>query len=127
MLSYLSSALGASQTVPDVTYNTVTTPRGGQYNVTLPDGTQVWLNAASSIKFPTAFTGKERNVELSGEAYFEVAKNKSMPFHVSSAGQTIEVLGTHFDVNAYSDEASLKTTLLEGSVKSNQRRLTGNA
>jgi transmembrane sensor len=117
MLSYLSSALSASQTAPEVTYNIITTPRGGQYNVTLPDGTQVWLNAASSIKFPTAFTGKERNVELSGEAYFEVAKNKSMPFHVSSAGQTIEVLGTHFDVNAYSDEASLKTTLLEGSVK----------
>jgi transmembrane sensor len=117
MLSYLSPALSTGQTTPEVTYNTITTPRGGQYNVTLPDGTQVWLNAASTIKFPTAFTGKERNVELNGEAYFEVVKNKNMPFHVSSAGQNIEVLGTHFNVNAYNDEASLKTTLLEGSVK----------
>jgi ferric-dicitrate binding protein FerR (iron transport regulator) len=117
MLAYLSSTLGQSPAASEITYNTITTPRGGQYNVVLPDGTQVWLNAASSLKFPTAFTGKERNVELNGEAYFEVVKNKAMPFHVSSAGQTIEVLGTHFDVNAYSDETALKTTLLEGSVK----------
>lgn len=117
MLAYLSSALGQSPAASEITYNTITTPRGGQYNVVLPDGTQVWLNAASSLKFPTAFTGKERNVELNGEAYFEVVKNKAMPFHVSSAGQTIEVLGTHFDVNAYNDETALKTTLLEGSVK----------
>jgi ferric-dicitrate binding protein FerR (iron transport regulator) len=116
MLAYLS-ALGSSSNTSEVTYNIITTPRGGQYNVVLPDGTQVWLNAASSLKFPTAFTGKERNVELNGEAYFEVVKNKVMPFHVSSAGQTIEVLGTHFDVNAYNDETALKTTLLEGSVK----------
>ncbi|WP_121812220.1 FecR family protein [Mucilaginibacter kameinonensis] len=115
MLAYLSSALGSNTS--EVTYNTVTTPRGGQYNVVLPDGTQVWLNAASSLKFPTTFTGKERSVELIGEAYFEVAKNKAMPFHVSSAGQTIEVLGTHFNVNTYSDETALKTTLFEGSVK----------
>lgn len=117
MLTYLSSVLSPNQTAPEVTYNTITTPRGGQYNVVLPDGTQVWLNAASSLKFPTAFTGKERNVELTGEAYFEVAKNKAMPFHVSSAGQIVEVLGTHFDVNAYTDEVSLTTTLFEGSVK----------
>lgn len=117
MLSYLSTALGSGSNPAEVTYNTVSTPRGGQYHVTLPDGTQVWLNAASSLKFPTAFTGKERDVELSGEAYFEVAKNKAMPFHVASAGQNIEVLGTHFDVNTYTDEVALKTTLLEGSVK----------
>ncbi|MFC0513893.1 FecR family protein [Mucilaginibacter angelicae] len=117
MLAYLASSLNAGSTASEITYNTVTTPRGGQYNVVLPDGTQVWLNAASSLKFPTAFNGKERNVELKGEAYFEVVKNKAMPFHVSSSGQTIEVLGTHFDVNAYNDEAALKTTLLEGSVK----------
>lgn len=115
MLSYLSAAL--SSTSSEITYNTITTPRGGQYHVTLPDGTQVWLNAASSLKFPTAFNGKERDVELSGEAYFEVVKNKAMPFHVASAGQNIEVLGTHFDINGYKDEASINTTLLEGSVK----------
>ncbi|AYL96478.1 FecR family protein [Mucilaginibacter celer] len=117
MLSYLSATLGTGSNTTEVTYNTITTPRGGQYHVTLPDGTQVWLNAASSLKFPTAFNGKERDVELSGEAYFEVVKNKAMPFHVVSAGQNIEVLGTHFDVNGYQDEASLNTTLLEGSVK----------
>ncbi|MEO3408105.1 FecR domain-containing protein [Mucilaginibacter sp. CAU 1740] len=122
MLSYLSAALGTGSS--EVTYNTITTPRGGQYHVTLPDGTQVWLNAASSLKFPTAFNGKERDVELSGEAYFEVVKNKAMPFHVASAGQNIEVLGTHFDINGYKDEASLNTTLLEGSVKVAKGALT---
>ncbi len=100
-----------------VTFNTISTPRGGQYNIILPDGSKIWLNAASSLKFPTAFTGKERNVELTGEAYFEITKNAAMPFHVKSAGQTIEVLGTHFDINAYKDEPVIKTTLLEGSVK----------
>lgn len=115
LLSYLTNNEGA-ETAP-VTYNTITTPRGGQYNVILADGTEVWLNAASSLKFPTSFTGKEREVELTGEAYFEVAKNKAMPFHVTAAGQTVEVLGTHFNVNAYTDENGIKTTLLEGSVK----------
>jgi transmembrane sensor len=98
-------------------YNTISTPKGGEYRVVLPDGTQVWLNAASSLKFPTAFVGKKRVVELIGEAYFEVAKNKKMPFSVSTKGVTVEVLGTHFNVNAYNDEATIKTTLLEGSVK----------
>ncbi|MDB5146119.1 MAG: hypothetical protein JWQ57_139 [Mucilaginibacter sp.] len=97
--------------------NTVTTPNGGQYRIILPDGTNVWLNAASSITYPTVFTGTDRVVTLSGEGYFEVAKNKMMPFRVKSAMQTIEVLGTHFDINAYNDEALVKTTLLEGSVK----------
>jgi len=83
----------------------------------LADGTEVWLNAASSIKFPTAFNGNERRVEVTGEAYFEVAHNAAKPFRVASNGQLVEVLGTHFNVNAYSDEASVKTTLLEGKVK----------
>jgi len=98
-------------------YNTISTPRGGQYQVTLAVGTKVWLNAASSIRFPVTFTGTERKVEITGEAYFEVAKNKAMPFKVKAATSEIEVLGTHFNVNAYDDEASIKTTLLEGSVK----------
>lgn len=97
--------------------NTISTPKGGQYQVILPDGTRVWLNAASSLSYPALFTGKERLVSLSGEAYFEVSKNKEMPFRVRSGAQTVEVLGTHFNINAYPDEASLRTTLLEGSVK----------
>ncbi len=98
-------------------YNTISTPRGGQYQVTLSDGTKVWLNAASSIRFPVVFTGTERKVVITGEAYFEVAKNKNMPFKVEANSSEIEVLGTHFNVNAYKDEASIKTTLLEGKVK----------
>lgn len=100
-----------------VVYNTVSTPRGGEYQVVLSDGTKAWLNAASSLKFPTAFQGKVRSVEITGEVYFEVARNKNMPFKVLSNGAEIEVLGTHFDVMAYGDEPELKTTLLEGSVK----------
>lgn len=98
-------------------YNTIATPKGGQFQVILPDGSKVWLNAASSIKFPTAFTGNERKVTITGEVYFEVTKNKAMPFRVVSGKQTIEVLGTHFNVCAYSDESQIKTTLVEGSVK----------
>lgn len=98
-------------------YNTIATPRGGQYQVVLPDGTEVWLNAASSIHFPTQFAGNERRVELTGEAYFEVKKDARKPFHVVTATQDVEVLGTHFNVNSYSDETSIKTTLLEGKVK----------
>jgi transmembrane sensor len=100
-----------------VMYNTAFTPRGGQYEFVLADGTKVWLNASSSIRFPVAFTGNERRVQITGEAYFEVAHNAAMPFRVEARGQTVEVLGTHFNVNAYDDEASVKTTLLEGSVK----------
>ncbi|MBC7688268.1 MAG: FecR domain-containing protein [Aquabacterium sp.] len=98
-------------------FNTISTPRGGQYQVTLSDGTRVWLNAASSIRFPVMFAGKERKVEKTGEAYFVVAKNKQMPFKVKANSSEIEVLGTHFNVNAYNDEAATRTTLLEGSVK----------
>lgn len=97
-------------------FNTVNTPRGGQFHLVLADGSKVWLNAASSIRFPTTFSGKERRVELTGEAYFEVAKNTAQPFIVVSGKAEIQVLGTHFNVNAYSDETSLSTTLLEGSV-----------
>ncbi|MBB6498545.1 FecR family protein [Pedobacter cryoconitis] len=97
--------------------NTVTTPRGGNYQLILSDGTKVWLNAASSIKYPVAFNGVERRVELSGEAYFEVAHHKNKPFRVVSGEQTVEVLGTHFNINAYNDEDAVKTTLLVGSVK----------
>ena len=103
----------------EIIYNTLTTPRGGQYRVTLSDGTQVWLNAASSITFPTVFSGKERKVEVTGEVYFEVTKNAAMPFIVKKVNDDVRVrvLGTHFNVNAYDDEANIKVTLLEGSVR----------
>ncbi|HEX6427420.1 MAG TPA: FecR domain-containing protein [Niastella sp.] len=109
-----------------LTFNTISTPRGGQFSVILPDGSQAWLNAASSIRFPVTFTGSERRVELTGEAYFEVASvrlssGQKMPFKVviQKAGGTteVEVLGTHFNINAYDDETVQKTTLLEGKVK----------
>lgn len=100
-------------------YNTVTTPKGGQYTLTLSEGTKVVLNAASSLTYPTKFSGKERKVELTGEGYFEVAHNKAMPFRVVSRNQTVEVLGTHFNINSYLDEPGIKTTLLEGSVNVN--------
>ena len=106
-----------------VSSNTITTPRGGQFQVKLPDGPKVWLTAASTLRYPTAFTGKERKVEINGEAYFEIAKNAAMPFIVdilSGQGEkegTVQVIGTHFNINAYSDEATIKTTLLEGAVR----------
>lgn len=103
-------------------YNIIETPRGGQYQVNLPDGTKVWLNSASSLRYLINFSSKkERNVELTGEAYFEVAKDKNHPFIVKSAGQEVKVLGTHFNVNAYHDEYSIRTTLLEGSVRVNDQ------
>lgn len=98
-------------------YNTMATPRGGQYSLILADGTKVILNAASSLKFPAAFNGASRTVELSGEAYFEVAHDSSKPFRVINRGQTIEVVGTHFNIKDYDDEETATTTLLEGSVK----------
>ena len=98
-------------------YNAISTPRGGKFQITLSDGSRVWLNAASSLRFPVHFVGGERRVELKGEGYFEVAKDKSRPFIVDVAGkEEVEVLGTHFNINSYSDEASVNTTLLEGSV-----------
>jgi len=107
-------------------YNTVTTPRGGQYQLELPDGTLVWLNAASSLYFPTVFVGKERKVELKGEAYFEVAKNASMPFHVEVSNMDVQVLGTHFNIMSYFDEENINTTLLEGRVNLTVNGVTKN-
>jgi ferric-dicitrate binding protein FerR (iron transport regulator) len=108
-----------------VTYNTLTTPRGRQYTVVLPDGTSVWLNAASSLTYPTAFTGSQRKVEITGEAYFEVAKDPALPFKVKINNATeVEVLGTHFNVSAYSDEDAIRTTLLEGAVNVNEGQET---
>lgn len=106
-----------------VTYNTITTPRGGQYMITLPDGSKAWLNSASALRFPTTFNKKERIVELTGEGYFEVnpsfrkENNSKTPFTVKAGAVNVQVLGTHFNVNAYPDEVDIKTTLLEGAVK----------
>lgn len=100
-----------------VVYNRVEIPRGGQYLVKLPDGSKVWLNAASSLRYPVRFKGGERVVELRGEGYFEVARNEAMPFRVKAVNQEVRVLGTHFNINAYEDESVVKTTLLTGSVK----------
>jgi ferric-dicitrate binding protein FerR (iron transport regulator) len=100
-----------------ISFNTIHTPRGGQFQIVLPDKTKVWLNAASSLKFPSRFSGKSREVTLSGEAYFEVARNKTMPFIVSVMQTSVTVLGTHFNINGYNDESDTYTTLLEGSVK----------
>lgn len=97
--------------------NTITTSKGGQYQIILPDGSHVWLNALSSLKFPPSFSGKKREVELKGEGYFEVAKNKVHPFKVLTEDQEVEVLGTHFNINSYEDEPTTETTLLEGSVR----------
>ena len=97
--------------------NTIQTPKGGRYTISLPDGSRVWLNSASSLTYPTTFASSERKVKLTGEAYFEIAKNKKVPFRVESNNQVVEVLGTHFNINSYEDEAFIKTTLLEGSVR----------
>ncbi|MBD1366615.1 FecR family protein [Mucilaginibacter sp. ZT4R22] len=113
-LLYNAAAIADNNPTPSI--NTIVTPRGGQYQIILPDGTKVWLNAASSLRFPTFFTGKTREVNITGEAYFEVAKNPAMPFKVKTNRAEIEVLGTHFNIMAYDDEATMKTTLLEGAV-----------
>ncbi len=99
--------------------NTLSTPAGGQFEVILEDGTHVWLNAVSSLTYATKFSGKIRPVELKGEGYFEVAKDKQHPFIVNTGKETIKVLGTHFNINAYADEKTQRTTLLEGSVQIN--------
>ncbi|WDF56713.1 FecR family protein [Mucilaginibacter sp. KACC 22063] len=110
----------ANQAVPTSAteiYNTATTPRGGLFQFILADGTKVWLNSASSIRFPVAFNGNQRRIELTGEAYFEVTHDPKKPFIVECNGQEVQDLGTHFNINAYSDEEAINTTLLEGSVK----------
>lgn len=129
----VNGTLQYNNTGNEVTYNTMSTPNGRQFSISLPDGTQVWLNSASSIRYPTAFKGQERKVELTGEAYFEVARNQDKPFLVSVNNKAVlQVLGTHFNVSAYKDEQHIATTLLEGSVAvnvlsiSNQQRLNTN-
>ena len=101
----------------EMSYATLTTPKARTQQLTLVDGSKVWLNSESSIHFPTVFTGTERNVEITGEVYFEIAHNAKMPFNVKVNGMRIEVLGTHFNVNSYDNEELIKTTLLEGSVR----------
>jgi ferric-dicitrate binding protein FerR (iron transport regulator) len=108
---------GHSPASAAMAYNTVSTPLGGQYHLTLSDGSEVWLNAGSSIKYPASFKGTERKVEITGEVYFEIAHNAAIPFRVVTERQVVEVLGTHFNVNAYKDETAIRTTLLEGSVR----------
>ncbi|NLR82366.1 FecR family protein [Chitinophaga eiseniae] len=116
-----TAVAGNTNTSGAPSYNTLSTPRGGQFQVTLPDGTKVWLNAASSLKYPVAFSGRSRQVELTGEAYFDVAPNAALPFRVTTrtGGDSLEVtvLGTQFNIMAYEDESLMKTTLLEGAVK----------
>ncbi|HEV2830830.1 MAG TPA: FecR domain-containing protein [Hanamia sp.] len=111
-LSYAGRSAGTG-----VVYNTMTTPNGRQYQLVLSDGTKIWLNAGSSITYPTSFSGDERKVELTGEGYFEVAHKALKPFRVSVNNAVVEVLGTHFNINAYDDEREMRTTLLEGSVR----------
>lgn len=113
-LAYETSGSNATESV----YNTMTTPKGRQFMLVLHDGTRVWLNSASSLRYPTSFTGSERTVSITGEAYFEVAKDAARPFRVTVNGKAeVEVIGTHFNINAYEDEGALRTTLLEGAVK----------
>lgn len=101
----------------ETVFNTISTPKGGQYQLVLADGTKVWLNAASSLRFPASFSGQDRKVELTGEGYFEVAANKNKPFKVISNDVEVTALGTEFNINAYKNESALTTTLLEGSVR----------
>lgn len=114
-LTYTQTQSGSTR----IEYNTLTTKRGEQspFPLTLADGSKVWLNAASSITFPTSFSGKDRVVKITGEAYFEVVHNSAHPFKVLANGQTVEDIGTHFNINAYTEEPSVKTTLLEGGIK----------
>jgi len=117
LLEYGKKSSAGTPADTHVIYNTITVPRGGQYQLVLADGTKVWLNSASTMKFPVAFNGKDRHVELSGEAYFEVVKNTAKPFKVMVNGITVQDLGTHFNIMGYNDDKEVKTSLLEGSVK----------
>ncbi|WP_315816492.1 FecR family protein [Paraflavitalea speifideaquila] len=132
-IEYHKSENGNQQS--EITYNTINTNKGGRYKIVLADNSIVWLNAVSSLRYPTAFTGDERVVELTGEAYFEVAKSlqhqkagmatKRRPFLVKVNGMQVEVLGTHFNVMSYNEESTIKATLLEGSVRVTPVPVTG--
>lgn len=112
----------------DAEWNTIRTPKGGQYKLILADGTTVWLNAASTLRYPLAFNGKQRVVELlEGEGYFEVAPNKAKPFQVISKGQHINVVGTTFNINAYEDEPNVRTSLIEGTIEVVSASIDGSA
>ncbi|WP_243751692.1 FecR family protein [Niastella caeni] len=128
----LAYTMGARPAAP--VYNTLTTPKGRQFQLILPDGTKVWLNAASSLRYPTVFSGSERLVVVTGEVYFEVVRNTKMPFKITipprpgAPGEAeVEVLGTRFNVNAYANETAITTTLIEGKVKFNYQPATGSA
>lgn len=116
-IAYKTAGRGDANKPMAVSYNTMTTPRGGLYQLTLPDGSRVWLDASSSLTYPVAFTGKQRVVALTGEAYFEIAPDANQPFSVSTGGATVHVLGTEFNMNAYPDEEAVSTTLVSGSVR----------
>jgi len=118
-LAYRSLAGGgeADSRQGQLMYNEIATPRGGYYQLMLPDGSKVWLNAASSVRYPMAFTGKERSVEMTGEVYFEIAPNASQPFTITNNGITVQVLGTAFNMMAYPDEDAMRTTLVNGLVQ----------
>jgi ferric-dicitrate binding protein FerR (iron transport regulator) len=117
-LAYKAATSDKPGAASELAFNTIATPNGGQYQVILPDGSKVWLNASSSLRFPTRFEGKERTVELTGEAYFEVAQRSGMPFRVKlpDNGMDVQVLGTEFDVMAYANEQTSNTTLVSGKV-----------
>ena len=116
-------ANGPAEEEGKIIYNKMSTPRGGQYRLVLPDGSNIWLNAESSITYPTVFSARERKVTITGEVYFEVAKDKAKPFRVLAGNQEIEVVGTHFNINAYEDEGRVKTSLVEGLVRVNNQIL----
>lgn len=122
LLEYVQLKSPVTDNQSPTIFNTIEIPKGGQYRIMLDDGTVVWLNAASYLRYPLQFTGAERRVELVGEGYFEVAHNTAKPFIVVTNKQEVQVLGTHFNINAYGDEDEIKTTLLEGSVKVTSRK-----
>jgi transmembrane sensor len=118
LYSFSKNDIIITENIPsEVIYNKIETPFGGKYQINLPDGSKVWLNSASTLRFPAFFSGDTREVELNGEAFFDIAKNPEKPFKVITKDQVVEVLGTQFNINSYSDEESFKTTLIEGSVK----------
>lgn len=121
VLAYTHQPALLNQPLTIPPYNTIATPRGGKYEIVLPDGSKVWLNATSSLRFPVAFTGSTRTVNLKGEGYFEIARQADKPFIVKVDGEEIKVLGTNFNVNAYDDRSHITTTLADGSIKVSDR------